>query len=258
MGEHPLDESLWRRGWRDTKVGWTSWQFVILDVVGGGVVGLVFEWGWGLGLILFGVFCVWVCATARAPIKQRDEARRLIPQSATKRLIVQYDGKIYETGDGCRWLRLRVENPTALPIHNCYGKLLDRRLVSYPCIIEKELTQVEVSPEAGRRSSEHQELPPEGHRFPWLPTQLPETTRTISGHNGHDYLYIVAKRKQTGCFGFPNEMGIKYANWSIGDFELEIEIGSESEAEVFQPTRVRITFSGTESDIEFLRLEAIN
>ena len=78
MEEHPLNESAWRRGWKDTKAGWKSWPFVILDAVVCAVVGSVFEWYWGLGLFLFALFCVWVGATARAPIKQRNEARVLL------------------------------------------------------------------------------------------------------------------------------------------------------------------------------------
>lgn len=77
-----MDESLWRRGWQDTKSGWKSWQFVLLDAVVCVLLGSVFEWYWGLGLFLFGMSCVWIGATIRAPIVQRNELRaslRAIP-----------------------------------------------------------------------------------------------------------------------------------------------------------------------------------
>ena len=75
MGEYRLSESLWRRGWRDTWAGWKNPLFGILDAVVCVVVGSVFGWYWGLGLFTFAMFCVWVGATAKAPIAQRNEAR---------------------------------------------------------------------------------------------------------------------------------------------------------------------------------------
>lgn len=75
MEQHSLSESIWRRGWQDTKTAWTSWQFFVLDAVVAVVIGGVFAWYWGLVLVIFGMLCVWLGATASAPIKQRNEAR---------------------------------------------------------------------------------------------------------------------------------------------------------------------------------------
>ena len=80
MDKHPLRESLWRRGWNDTKAIWTSWPFYILDAVVAVVIGGVFGWYWGLAIVIFGTICVWMGATARASVKQRDEARELVEQ----------------------------------------------------------------------------------------------------------------------------------------------------------------------------------
>jgi len=76
MDDKTLTEGAWRRGWRDTKTAWKSLPFVILDAVGCVVVGSVFAWYWGLGLFLFAMFCVLIRATASAPVRQRNEARR--------------------------------------------------------------------------------------------------------------------------------------------------------------------------------------
>ncbi len=76
MVEYPPDESIWRRGCKDTWVGWKNPLFGILDAVVCVVVGYVFGWYWGIGLFLFVMFAVWIGATASAPIKQRNEARR--------------------------------------------------------------------------------------------------------------------------------------------------------------------------------------
>lgn len=78
MGKHAPNDSLWRRGWQDTKAMWTSWQFFVLNAVVAVVIGGVFEWYWGLGVILFGMLCVWMGATAMAPVRQRNEARAVL------------------------------------------------------------------------------------------------------------------------------------------------------------------------------------
>jgi hypothetical protein len=74
-------ESAWRQGWRDTRTAWTSWQFLLVDILGGGLMGLLGEvlhngWFWGLIWAISGLFFVWIGATARAPVKQRNEARK--------------------------------------------------------------------------------------------------------------------------------------------------------------------------------------
>ncbi len=149
--------------------------------------------------------------------------------------------EIYEVGDGSHWLRLKVENPTALPIQNCYGKLLDRKQVTGPLMkVDSELVRLPLSSQASRKSREHGGLPPEGHRFPWFSEDRSLTTVTISGNQGFEFLYLVTKRKTVGCFWFPTNTGNGYENWSLGDFELELEIGSDSET--FKPRRVHVVF----------------
>ena len=181
-----------------------------------------------------------------------------LAELTTKRLeITGIDEYTEAKPNAVQWLRVKVKNPTGLPIRDCYGRLVRRRLVrSSPITVNGKLTQLEVSPEVGSLSLEHQELPPEGHRFPWAPTQLPEIITTIPGYGGQEFLYVVAKTKNIGHFGFPTDMGIKYHNWSLGDFELELEIGSESET--FRPTNVRVIFRATGGDLELLSWSMIN
>lgn len=42
------------------------------------MVGRVFEWYWGLAIVIVGMICVWMGATLRAPFKQRNQARALL------------------------------------------------------------------------------------------------------------------------------------------------------------------------------------
>lgn len=78
--EHPFNESTWGRGWKDTKKVWTSWPFFVLDAVVAVVIGGIFEWYWGLLVVVFGLLCAWLGATASAPVKQRNEARQRIKE----------------------------------------------------------------------------------------------------------------------------------------------------------------------------------
>lgn len=165
--------------------------------------------------------------------------------------------EIYEVGDGSHWLRMRVENPTASPVQNCYGKLLDRKQVAGALMkVDGELVRPALSAESGRQSMEHMEFPPEGHRFPWSPVDRQLTTISISGNGGFEYLYIVTKRKTIGCFWFPTSAGNEYENWSLGDFGLELEIGSESKT--LKPRRVRVVFRTGEGYLELVSLDTLD
>src|SRR3989338_2637955 len=73
-----LSQSAWRRGWNDTKTGWTSLQFLVLDVVVFAVIAGIAGWVWGLAFGVFAMLCVWIWATASAPRKQRNEAKQRI------------------------------------------------------------------------------------------------------------------------------------------------------------------------------------
>jgi len=85
---YPLTQSAWRRGWNDTKTVWTSWQFFILDAVVAVVIGSVFQWYWGLGIVLFGMLCAWLAVTITAPVRQRNEARHLLSKIPSKKKVI--------------------------------------------------------------------------------------------------------------------------------------------------------------------------
>ena len=180
----------------------------------------------------------------RAPVFIRFERERE-PKLVVKGIRIYYDGK------GVQWLGLGVENPTLSPIPNCYGKLCSRRHVRLELTtINGTSSRPELSLEAGSESAEGMELPHEGHRFPWFPENLAESTITIPGYNGREFLYFAAKDRTMRAFGFPTDMGAKYPNWSLGDFELEIEIGSETLG--FQPIRQIVVFRAEGGDLEVI------
>lgn len=212
------------------------------------VPGFAAEQSVAIGLVLW--FCLLILVFT--PMRMAKEKVKI----STKRLRV-VGSESYDSGTGYNWLRLIVENPTGMNIPDCYGKLNERKMVKTDLItIEGQEARFSISPEAGGKSSEAAQFPPEGHKFPWSPESVADTIITIPGFEGRGYLYYAAKLKRSGAFGFPSEMGIKYGNFSLGDFELETEAGSESEN--FKPTRVCVTFRAAGGDLELVSVKDID
>lgn len=272
MRENPINQSASKRALEDTKESFHSIKFFFgVEVVAMVVFALLSTLvmpedpsrlvsagypviGAAIGLLVSPVI-IYLGMLFKAPYKQRNEARQTIKQReqeikqfTEKRLSVSLQEPRYDyLGDW--WLRLRVENPTAIPIPECYGELVSYRLASY----ESENGEIQVSPESGVGTSrQFGELPPHRHMFPWAPTELPDTAITI-GHESYEFLYIAVKRKNRGCFYTPTEMGLKYPNYGLGLFEVELEIGSKSES--FRPNKVKFTFSS--ADFKVTKLESL-
>ena len=170
-------------------------------------------------------------------------------------MMVVSGAEIYQVGDNSHWLRLKIENSSAELIRGCYGKLLDRTMVrSMLTTINGELVRPAISPESGHESREHMEFPPEGHRFPWSPSDRSLTTISISTNRGSEYLYLVRKGKQTGCFSFPSSAGDEPTNWALGDFQLQLEIGAE--VETVKPSRVQVIFRAEGGDLELVSVSS--
>ena len=70
-----ITESVWRRGWEDSKRGWTDWRFVVADMVALPLLAFFVSVPVALVVAALSLFTVWVGATASAPFRQRNEAR---------------------------------------------------------------------------------------------------------------------------------------------------------------------------------------
>ncbi|MEI4263604.1 hypothetical protein [Roseovarius sp. D0-M9] len=69
-----ISQSAWRRGWNDAwNIATTSRAFWAFEAVGGVIIGAINGW-WAVAWLAGGCFCVWLGATASAPIRQRNEA----------------------------------------------------------------------------------------------------------------------------------------------------------------------------------------
>lgn len=86
-----LRETVWRRGWEDAKRAWTDWRFVLADMVALPVLAIFVSVQVAVVVAALSLFAVWVGATASAPLRQRNEARRLagsaLKENGTQQLI---------------------------------------------------------------------------------------------------------------------------------------------------------------------------
>lgn len=272
-------ESTWKRAARDTRRDMLDTvKYQVLAVLIAAIGGLVIAFAtpanvtprtqtiWGivgaLGSAVALVMVIFVWNLFRAPYRQRNEATQTltvldqeIKRLTERRLLVSLAESRYDyLGD--QWVRLRVENPTAIPIPDCYGKLISYRLASIESRKKGEpVEEKEISPkDSPITMPQSMELPPPRHMFPWSPIQLPEITITIPGHNSYEFLYIAVKQGNLGCFYTPTEMGLRYPNYSLGNFELEIEVGSNSKS--FKQTRVKLVFRAG-GDLEAKRFQLL-
>ena len=113
----PLSESAWARGWRNTKSVWTSWQFVTVDVIGGILLGSLIKWYWGLPIIVFGMLCSWLGATLRAPVVQRNEARRSLHTQANYEDMIADFASMLKKADGLGIIWLQERGVTEAVLH---------------------------------------------------------------------------------------------------------------------------------------------
>jgi len=88
MALSELSESIWVRGWADTKHGIGTWQFWVLEVFGGGSLAIFADPLVGLAFVAGTVVALWIGATAAAPIKQRNEARRALRTDQPRLVLV--------------------------------------------------------------------------------------------------------------------------------------------------------------------------
>ena len=94
-----LSESVWRRGWYETKRGWGHWSFLLLTLLisptTGLLVGLVTGPSIGViagsGLVIVVLVSVWIRATITAPVKQRNQLRQLYEHTAAAELGAGYE-----------------------------------------------------------------------------------------------------------------------------------------------------------------------
>lgn len=135
-----VTESAFARGWADAKQYIGSVWFWVVEVAGGGYVGIVYGASEAVGAVLAFALLVIAAAAATAPVRQRDDARRyarqLIPQ-----LELSFDaelGGIIDTPEKIRnpdgstkkeydatYVRIRVRAKSSKTVHNCSPFLID-------------------------------------------------------------------------------------------------------------------------------------
>ena len=74
--------------------------------------------------------------------------------------------------------------------------------------------------------------------------------------HGHEYLHIVTGRDYQHAYGTPTQMGPKYYRHGVGDYELKLEVGSDSAP--VQPARVRIVYNVGGRRVELRQIDPIS
>jgi hypothetical protein len=117
--DYPLEQSAWRRGWNDTKTAWKSLPFIILDSVVCAAIGSIFEWYWGLALFIVAMFCVWIGATASAPIRQRNEVRNVLLDMQRPKPITNKDAILRAISTFCECAIMEFTQREVKNEHSC-------------------------------------------------------------------------------------------------------------------------------------------
>lgn len=192
---------------------------VVVSLLGAtGFVAGIIKWGSLVYLLIIPLFFVFVVAPYKLWKQKSDELTRL----TNKRLKASVSPPDITFKEGIQdlvWYHLRVDNPTAQNIKDCFGKLLHSS------------TQENVG----------YTLPHSGIRYPWSTYGGPSClTRNIPSQ-GHDlldiavydgnYLYtpVLARDGFTRNLLFP---------LPEGSYEVTIQVGSETED--FQPNIVKV------------------
>ena len=168
-----LSESAWARGWSDTKRGLKSWQFVALEVIGGGVIGIAANPFAAIVFLVGVAFALWMGAAISAPVRQRDEARQyshLLKALVNEKVDVRIESESLVTPemsrgklDGPRPYRLFlvIKNVSHRKIDNLIAKLTRITLdesgfqtpqVALHFLVHENKTAISINPNAEERA----------------------------------------------------------------------------------------------------------
>ena len=135
-----ISETVLERGWSDFKDRFASVPFWVAEIVGGGMLGILYDPYLAIAGILILAMAVIVAATVTAPLRQRDDARKyaesLIPKielDFNKSLggIIETPEKIKNKDETVKkeydatYIRIRAKTKSRKTVHNCIPFLID-------------------------------------------------------------------------------------------------------------------------------------
>lgn len=196
-------------------------------------------------LLLLGAPFV-LLAVAVAPYLRFKTVSTQLEQLTTPRLVVReadpYTLSNDPTGSSPiqTWLRLKVINPTGLPIQRVYGNILE-----FVSLVHGDDGEYVTLREIGLPSEAalmDEPLPPEGHGLPWgTEEEAPPMLIDLPGHDSARYLYVVMMRARHDIrFHTCSAREPSFPTVGVGAYRVRIEVGSLTEA--FPPTRVAMVF----------------
>jgi hypothetical protein len=241
--------ALWQPSWAESGKALATYQ-VILPLAGAA----------GAALAIF------LAAVALAPYRQRNQGRIALARCSESKAaaletleqrLAELTTPRIETSlertvgaDRQMWIRLRVHNPTSVPITSCYGHVRLMRSLH---------TEGGYN---GSRDDQPFSVSLDGHEFPWQEHGGPTERHRILPTRSTDYLDIAMRRQVGESFALAGIQvvggtGQLFPSWPVRMFgpllyELIVQIGSTSTT--MQPSFVRLVVKPDEDQVELEEL----
>lgn len=170
-------------------------------------------------------------------LEQRAEtAEAQVSTLETPKLIVS-NGSSILPDVGSYWIRLRVHNPTGLPIVDCYGVIR-----KYKYLAESGVA-----------------LPPDGQRLPWNVRAGPREYKRTLEPGVHDFIDIARSESRNAAFRnvrveqhAGDAVARQVFDWGMpkGRYEAEIDVGSRDTPPVTVIVRMNLTMDDEWAHVE--------
>jgi hypothetical protein len=214
-------------------IKWAYWRWegrepIMMSIISylvsiGGGIGAAFAKLWWISLIPLGILILFV-APYKVWRKLSDEFEKITKKrleiSLTTPVLRQYKDDI--KGEWSQeWYKLQVHNPTALPITDCYGKL------------------VRFTSKLPWPDSPYMNMPTPGIMFPWSSYSARGKLATIGSHDFDSLDVLVFDGEILSVVVLDDASGkrdLTQFNLLPDEYELVIQLGSQSEA--FPPSDV--------------------
>lgn len=246
MEKPELEESIWRRGWDDTWRAIHSRLFWAIEVFGGGLIALADPI---LALIFIAgiAIAVWVGATAAAPIRQRNEARKVLAaQNNTQKNLICTPEVLRQNNGPNSHMYLKVKNPFNHTVNNVTVRASD----IVPDELSTELRNIcsQMNGEPFQTTAYVSDVGPDEWEIDIHPGQEAVFSIIYAGTDGKSVFVLARHIKRTGAMGEFYEH--KMNRIEPGSCAFELVVSARDLAP--QTLKFRVNISADTTSIEAL------